>query len=59
MREILMNTPAVANIIRENRLQELSSVLQTGGEQGMRTFQKDAERLMKEGLISKEVGKGV
>lgn len=59
VREILVNTPAVANIIRENRLQELSSVLQTGGEHGMRTFQKDAERLTKEGLITKEVGEGV
>jgi twitching motility protein PilT len=49
----------VANIIRENRLQELQSVLQTGGESGMRTFEKDAERLVKEGVISKEVAKGV
>ncbi|ALM09476.1 MAG TPA: type IV pili twitching motility protein PilT [Candidatus Peribacter riflensis] len=59
VREILMNTPAVANIIRDHRLQELPSVLQTGGEAGMRTFQKDAERLVKEGMITKEVAKGV
>lgn len=55
VREILVNTPAVANIIRENRLQELQSVLQTGSESGMRTFAKDAERLVKEGLIAKGV----
>ncbi|MDD4286882.1 MAG: PilT/PilU family type 4a pilus ATPase [Candidatus Peribacteraceae bacterium] len=59
VREILMNTPAVANIIRDHRLQELPSVLQTGAAVGMRTFAKDAERLVKEGLISKEVGEGV
>jgi len=59
VREILMNTPAVANIIRDHRLQELPSVLQTGAATGMRTFAKDAERLTKEGLISKEVGEGV
>jgi len=54
VREILINTPAVANIIRDHRLQELPSVLQTGTEAGMRTFAKDAERLMKEGMIAKE-----
>ncbi|OIO55565.1 hypothetical protein AUJ46_01185 [Candidatus Peregrinibacteria bacterium CG1_02_54_53] len=59
VREILMNTPAVANIIRDHRLQELPSVLQTGGEQGMRMFEKDAERLVKEGIITKEVAKGM
>lgn len=50
-REILIRTPAVANIIRENRLAELSSVLQTGGEDGMVSFEKDLKRLQKEGLV--------
>ncbi|MDD5041017.1 MAG: PilT/PilU family type 4a pilus ATPase [Candidatus Peribacteraceae bacterium] len=59
VREILVNTPAVANIIRDHRLQELSTVMQTGGDTGMRTFARDAERLVKEGVISKEAGEGV
>lgn len=50
-----MNTPAVAHIIRENRLQEMDSVLQTGGDDGMFSFEQDAKRLSKEGLITKEV----
>ncbi len=53
-REILINTPAAANIIRDNRLAELRSVLQTGADNGMVSFDKDAQRLQKEGLISKE-----
>lgn len=53
-REILINTPAVANIIREDRVQELPSVLQTGSEHGMRTFAKDMEMLLQEKLITKE-----
>jgi twitching motility protein PilT len=53
-REILINTPACGNIIRDNRTQELKSVLQTGAETGMISFEKDAKRLLKEGLISKE-----
>lgn len=53
-REVLINTPASANIIRDNRLPELKSVLQTGDELGMISFEKDAKRLYKAGLISKE-----
>jgi twitching motility protein PilT len=54
-REILINTPAASNIIRDNRLAELKSVLQTGSDMGMISFEKDLKRLYKEGLISKEV----
>lgn len=50
-REIMIRTSAVANIIRENRLQELSSVLQTGTAEGMVTFEKDLQRLVSEGLV--------
>ena len=50
-REILMQNPAVSNIIRENRIQELASVLQTGKKEGMVTFEKDLQRLKEEGLI--------
>jgi len=53
-REVFINTHAAANIIRENRTQELGSVLQTGKESGMRTFEQDAKRLLAEGLITKE-----
>ncbi len=58
-REVLVNTPACANTIRDGRVQELKSVLQTGSELGMMSFEKDAKRLYKEGLIEKEVYEGV
>lgn len=54
LREVLVNTPAVSNIIRDNRPQELSSVLQTNEGVGMCPFDKAAKRLLKEGKISKE-----
>jgi twitching motility protein PilT len=50
-REILVRTPAVANIIREHRMAELVSTLQTGQQDGMMTFEKDLKRLVKEGLV--------
>ncbi len=53
-REVLVNTPACANIIRDARIQELKSVLQTGEDLGMISFEKDAKRLYKEELITKE-----
>ena len=53
-REVLINTPAVGNIIRDGRAQELNSVIQTGKETGMCTFEKSAKQLYKEGLIDKE-----
>lgn len=54
-REVLINTPAAANTIRDNRIPELKSVLQTGAELGMISFEKDAKRLYKEGQISKDI----
>lgn len=53
-REVLINTPAVANIIRDNRIAEVTSVMQTGKTEGMLTFEKHAEELLKAGMISKE-----
>ncbi|MFA6259295.1 MAG: PilT/PilU family type 4a pilus ATPase [Candidatus Peribacteraceae bacterium] len=54
VREVLLNTPAVANIIRENRTPEIASVLQTSGKEGMCTFEADAKRLRKEEILSEE-----
>lgn len=53
-REILIRTPAVSSIIRDHRLAELESVIQTGGAEGMITFEKDLKRLVKEGLVEPE-----
>lgn len=50
-REILVRNAAVANIIRENRVQELGSAIQTGAAEGMVTFEKDLKRLVKEGVV--------
>ncbi len=54
-REVMIMTPAAANTIRDNRLQELQNVLQTGGDSGMVPYAKDLKALYKEGLIEKDV----
>lgn len=54
LREVLVNSPAVGNIIRDSRAQELKSVLQTNEEIGMCPFDKAAKKLYKAGQISKD-----
>lgn len=52
--EIMMNTPAVSNMIREAKLHQISSVIHTSGESGMQTIDSDIVALCKKGLITKE-----
>lgn len=45
-REILINTPAVANIIRENKIPQIKSVIQTSAEVGMFTMEQHIKELL-------------
>ena len=47
--EILINTPATANLIREGKTAQLYSQIQTGGELGMQTLEKALASLTKKG----------
>lgn len=53
-REILINTPAVGNLIRENKIPQIKNVMQTSAEVGMVTMDQDLRRLYEEHKISKE-----
>ncbi len=53
-REILLNTPAVANLIRENKIAQIKTVLQTSAEEGMITMDQDLINLYRRGDITKE-----
>lgn len=50
--EILVTTPAVRNLIRENKVHQIYSVLQTGAAYGMITMEKSLRNLYEKGLIS-------
>ena len=56
-REILVNTPAVANLIRENKVAQIDSVIQTGAKDGMVTLANAIQELIKNGLVDKEAAK--
>jgi twitching motility protein PilT len=50
--EILTNTPAVANVIREAKTYMLPGIIQTGRKQGMRLMDDSLMQLFDQGLIS-------
>jgi len=53
-REILISTPAVANLIKENNIAQIQSVIQTGAKEGMISMENSIKELLKENLIDKE-----
>jgi len=44
--EILVNTPAAANLIRQGKLDQLENVMQSGGQFGMRTMDTAIQQLL-------------
>lgn len=50
--EILLSTPAVRNLIRENKIPQLESVLQTGQSLGMRSYEQSLKELVTAGIIN-------
>src|SRR5713101_4032294 len=54
--EILVNVPAVANLIREGKTHQIASVMQTGRAHGMMTFDGAIHDLIQKNLISREDG---
>jgi len=52
--ELLINNAAVSNLIRENRIHEIPSVIETGLEQGMIDLNRSLARLVQNGDITVE-----
>ena len=50
--EVLRNTKAIANLIREGKLHQIASAMQTGAAHGMILFEKYIEELVKKGKVS-------
>jgi len=52
--EVLVATPAVRNLIRENKTYQIASLIQTGGRQKMQTLDQSLANLVDKGIISHE-----
>ena len=52
--EMMVVTPAIANLIRENKVYRIDSAIQTGRKEGMFLLDESLFRLWKDGLCEKE-----
>lgn len=52
--EIMMGTPAIRNLIREDKVAQMFSVIQTGAVHGMQTMEQNAQQLLSQGLVDVE-----
>jgi len=55
--EIMIATPAIRNLIREDKIAQMYSAIQTGAAHGMITLDQTLKDLLAKGLISKEQAK--
>ena len=56
--ELMINNPAIGNLIRERKIGQIYSQLQTGGSEGMCTLEQCLQNLMQEGLITRTTAMG-
>ncbi len=52
--EVLTGTPAIRNLVREQEIEQIPTLLQTGSQHGMHTMDKSLKDLFQKGLISLE-----
>ncbi|MGD9601644.1 MAG: type IV pilus twitching motility protein PilT [Gammaproteobacteria bacterium] len=51
--EIMIGTPAIRNLIRENKIAQMYSAIQTGQQFGMQTLDQCLQQLVQKGMVSK------
>lgn len=56
-REIMINNRAVANLIRNNQVEQINTVIQTSREEGMVSMNMAIDALYRQGVISETVAK--
>ena len=52
--EVLTGTPAIHNLVREQEIEQIPTLLQTGTQYGMHTMDKSLKNIFQKGLISLE-----
>ncbi len=55
--EILIGTPAIRNLIREDKVAQMYSAMQTGGALGMQTLDQSLAQLVKTGKITSAIAR--
>lgn len=57
--EIMMATPAIRNLIREDKVAQMFSMIQTGSSMGMQTMEQSVKMLVAKGLVEAEEGRRI
>ncbi|MAR29411.1 MAG: twitching motility protein PilT [Candidatus Marinimicrobia bacterium] len=52
--EIMIANTAIKNLIREDKIYQIPSLVQAGGKEGMQTLDQDLQRLLDQGLITRD-----
>ena len=52
--EIMIGTPAIRNLIRENKIAQMYSAIQTGQQFGMQTLDQNLQELVAKGLVTRQ-----
>ncbi len=55
--EIMIGTPAIRNLIRENKIAQMYSAIQTGQRDGMQTLDQNLKELVRRGVVNKDIAK--
>lgn len=55
--EIMVGTPAIRNLIREDKVAQMYSAIQTGRRDGMQTLDQHLQELVASGLITRQVAR--
>ena len=55
--EIMIGTPAIRNLIRENRIAQICSAIQTGRQHGMQTLDHAIAALVEAGVVSRQAAR--
>jgi len=50
--EIMLGTPAIRNLIRENKIAQINSMIQTGQQHGMQTLDQCLQELVRRNMVS-------
>jgi twitching motility protein PilT len=53
--EVMIGTPAIRNLIREQEIEQIPTLMQTGSQYGMRTMDKSLKELFHQGRISLDI----
>jgi len=56
--EIMVSTPAIRNLIRENKVAQMYSAIQTGQQYGMQTLDQNLQELVRRNVVSVDEARG-